>query len=61
MKEMTAMETARINEVLAQQITIVREFAGKLEPKDLTLLRTNLGELETAVKELRGLVEALPR
>jgi len=61
MKEMTAMETARINEVLAQQITIVREFAGKLEPKDLTLLKTNLGELETAVKALRDLVEALPR
>ena len=55
------METARINEVLAQQITIVREFAGKLEPKDLTLLKTNLGELETAVKALRDLVEALLR
>lgn len=55
------METARINEVLAQQITIVRESAGKLEPKDLPLLRTNLGELETAVKELKALVEALPR
>ena len=55
------METARINEVLAQQITIVREFAENLEPEDLSLLRTNLGELETAVKALRDLVEALPR
>ena len=55
------METARINEVLAQQITIVRECAGKLEPKDLKLLKTNLGELEAAVNELKGLVEALPR
>lgn len=60
MKEMTAMETARINEVLALQITIVREFAGNLEPKDLKLLRTNLGELEIAVKALKELVEALP-
>lgn len=55
------METARINEVLALQITIVQEFAGKLEPKDLPLLKTNLWELETAVKALRDLVEALPK
>lgn len=54
------METARINEVLAQQIKVVQDQAVTLEPKDVKGLRANLAEMEKSVGRLRDLVDGLP-
>jgi len=54
------METARINEVLAQQIAMIREQAALLDTKDVRRLRTNTLELEKSVDELQELIDSLP-
>ena len=55
------MENCRTNEVLAEQIAIIQEFAVKLETKDLSQLKANLGEIERATNTLKELLEYLPK
>ncbi len=57
---MTHIETARVNEVLDQQIGVVREFSSRLNPQDLEQLEQDIAELEGAIRELRGLIDSLP-
>lgn len=57
---MTHIETARVNEMLGLQIGVIRDAADKLSGDDLERLETDIGELETAVKKLRSMVEGLP-
>lgn len=54
------MENCRTNELLAEQIGILQEFAAKLDPTDLRQLKTNLGEIENATNTLKDLVKYLP-
>ena len=54
------MKTARVNEVLAAQIAIIKEYAVTLEPKDLEKLSENLMHIERAVKTLREYLGYLP-
>ncbi len=55
------METARINEVLGLKIGEIKEFAAKLEAKDVKQLTADLAEIETAVREMKELLAGLPR
>jgi len=57
---MTHLETARINEALGLQIGVVREWAKHLDAADIEHLEADVRELDRAVKELQGLVNALP-
>lgn len=54
------MENCRTNEVLAEQIAVLREFVAKLDPIDLAQLKVNLAVIENATNTLKGLVEYLP-
>ncbi|ACM19710.1 hypothetical protein Geob_1350 [Geotalea daltonii FRC-32] len=54
------METARINEVLAQQIAVVRGQADRLDNRDVPRLRIEVAEMEKSVGRLKELVDALP-
>jgi len=55
------METARINEVLGLKIGEIKEFAAKLEAKDVKQLAADLAVIETAVREMRDLLAGIPR
>ena len=58
---MTELATARIKDVLGLKIGIVQEFAQKLAPNGkMELLENDLDRLESAVRELRQVVESLP-
>ncbi len=54
------MENCRTNEVLAEQIAIIQEFAVTLETTDLKQLKTNLVEIENATNTLKDLLKYLP-
>jgi len=55
------METARINEVLGLKIGEIKEYASKLEAKDVKRLAADLAVIETAVREMKDLLAGLPR
>ncbi len=55
------METSRINEVLGLKIGEIKEFADKLQAKDVKQLATDLAVIETAVREMKDLLAGLPR
>ena len=54
------METARINEVLGFKIALIKEYADKLEPKNLKELAAGLQEMQTVIDDLKSLLEGLP-
>lgn len=54
------MENCRTNEVLAEQIGILQEFAVKLDTTDLKQLKIYLGEIENSTNTLKDLVKYLP-
>ncbi len=58
---MTHIETARVNEVLGLQIGVVREFIGRLDSQNLEQLEKDITELEGALRELRTMLDSLPR
>lgn len=55
------METARVNEVLGEQIAIIRASANAMEPKDLPGLAEKLDEIEVAIGVLREYLSYLPK
>lgn len=54
------MENCRTNEVLAEQIGVLQEFAAKLDPADLKQLKMNLDEIENVTNALKDLMKYLP-
>lgn len=57
---MTHIETARVNEMLALQIGVIRDAAGKLNGDDLEALETDIGVLEKEIRKLREMLAGLP-
>ncbi|WP_298267761.1 hypothetical protein [Geobacter sp.] len=58
---MALVETSRVREVLAAQIGIIREFAGKLDASgDFRVLEAEIAEIEAALGELKKELKAIP-
>lgn len=55
------MENCRTNEVLAEQIAIIQEFALKLSTDDLRQLEAELAEIENALNSLKKFMAFLPK
>lgn len=58
---MTHIETARVNEVIGVQIGAVQAAAQRLRAAGaIEELEADIGALEKAIAELKGVLEALP-
>ena len=57
---MTHFNTARINEMLALQIGVIKDTALKLDVENMEMLERNLTALESAVTDTRSMMEGLP-
>lgn len=55
------MENCRTNEVLAEQIGIIQEFALELSTNDLRQLEAKLVEIENALNRLKEFMAYLPK
>ncbi|AJE04144.1 hypothetical protein [Geobacter pickeringii] len=58
---MALVETSRVREVLAEQIGVIREFAGKLDSSsDFRVLEADIAEIEGALGALKKELAAIP-
>lgn len=58
---MALVETSRMREVLAEQVGVIREFAGKLDATgDFRVLEADIAEIEAAIGELKKELSAIP-
>lgn len=55
------MENQRTNEVLAEQIAIIQEFAPKLATDDLRKLEENLEKIQVSLNKLKEFIAYLPK
>lgn len=56
----TTIETQRIKEALALQISAIKAYAGRLSGNDIDQLESDFQELQSSVAELGGMLESLP-
>lgn len=56
----TTIETRRIKETLALQISAIRAYAERLSGDDIDQLQSNFLELQQSVTELGGIIESIP-
>lgn len=56
----TTIETQRIKEALALQISAIRAYAERLSGNDIDQLKSDFLELQSSVAELGGIIESLP-
>lgn len=60
-KVLLSENNCRTNELLAEQIAIIQEFALQLDANDLKQLEAKLAEIEIALNRLKELTVYLPK